>query len=315
VSKSAELLAASPGLADLYAQILRVAAAPRTTALIQGESGSGKELVARAIHDLSPRRDRRFVALNCAALNEGLLESELFGYEAGAFTGGSPHGREGLFHAAEGGTLLFDEIGEMAPGLQAKLLRALQERVYRRVGAREERPFDVRIVAATHRDLDREVAAGRFREDLFYRLNVISLTVPALRRRPKDVLPIAQRCLARIGEEIGRDLRGFTPEAARALEKHAWPGNVRELENVVQRAALMSSGDRIGAADLALGSPRSTEAADALPLGDRSLRAVEQSLIRRVLEETDGNRSRAALVLGINRTTLYAKMRVHGIAG
>ncbi|HUR26620.1 MAG TPA: sigma 54-interacting transcriptional regulator, partial [Planctomycetota bacterium] len=295
MSTSAELLAACPGLAVLYAQVVRVAAAPRTTALIRGESGSGKELVARAIHDLSPRRDHRLVALNCAALTEGLLESELFGYEAGAFTGGNPHGREGLFHAAEGGTLLFDEIGEMAPGLQAKLLRALQERVYRRIGAREERPFDVRIVAATHRDLGLEVAAGRFREDLFYRLNVISLTVPALRQRPGDVLPIAQRCLARLCEELGRDVRGFTPEAARALERHAWPGNVRELENVLQRAALLCTGERIGVADLALEPPRTNHApTDALPLGDRSLRCVEQSLIRRVLEETDGNRSRAA---------------------
>jgi transcriptional regulator with PAS, ATPase and Fis domain len=314
VTSSAELLACSPGLSQLVERIARVALAPRTTVLIHGESGSGKELVARSIHELSPRRDRRFVALNCAALTEGLLEAELFGYEGGAFTGGDPRGREGLLHAAEGGTLVFDEIGELALGLQAKLLRALQERVYRRVGAGNERAFDVRVIASTHRDLGREVAAGRFREDLFYRLNVLSLTVPALRERPQDILPLARRFLARANTEFGREISGLSPAAVLTLERHTWPGNVRELENTLQRAALLCTGSRIEVGDLALGTARiSCAPDDALPLGDRSLRTVEQNLILRVLEESAGNRSRAASVLGINRTTLYAKLKTYGI--
>ena len=316
MSRFADLLAASPGLSILVGQIARVAATARTTVLIQGESGSGKELVARAIHELSPRSERGFVALNCAALTEGLLEAELFGYEGGAFTGGDPRGREGLLHAAEGGTLVFDEIGELAGGLQAKLLRALQERVYRRIGAREERAFDVRVIASTHRDLGREVAAGRFREDLFYRLNVLSLAVPALRERPQDILPLSRRFLARAASEFGREVQGLSPAAVTALELHAWPGNVRELENTLQRAVLMGSGPWIEVDDLSLGAVRSPASADdVVAIGDRSLRCVEQNLIRRVLAESSGNRSRAASVLGINRTTLYAKLKTYGIAG
>ena len=316
MSSSTDLLACSPGLTRLVGQIRRIAATARTTVLIQGESGSGKELVARAIHELSPRRAQRFVALNCAALTEGLLEAELFGYEGGAFTGGDPRGREGLLFAAEGGTLVFDEIGELAPGLQAKLLRALQERVYRRVGARDERAFDVRVIASTHRDLGREVSAGRFREDLFYRLNVLSLAVPALRERPEDILPLSRRFLSRACAEFEREIQGLRPAAVTALERHNWPGNVRELENTLQRAALMCSGPWIEASDLTLGTAQVFPGQhDALPLGDRSLRCVEQNLIRRVLEENAGNRSRAASVLGINRTTLYAKLKSYGIAG
>ena len=316
MSSAADLLAQSPGLAGLVGQIERVAGTQRTTVLIHGESGSGKEIVARAIHQLSARREQAFVALNCAALTEGLLEAELFGYEPGAFTGGDPRGREGLLHAAQGGTLVFDEIGELAPQLQAKLLRALQERVYRRIGAAQERAFDVRVIASTHRDLAREVAAGRFREDLFYRLNVLSLCVPSLRARPEDILPLAQRFMHSACAEFGRELHGLSTAAVAALEKHRWPGNVRELENTLQRAVLLASGPCIEVHDLALGPLNDAGlAADALPLGDRSLRSVEQSLIRRVLEESAGNRSRAASVLGINRTTLYAKLKNYGIAG
>lgn len=318
VSDSAKLLRACPGLSELVMRIDRVALAARTTVLIQGESGAGKELVARAIHELSSRRGGPFVALNCAALTEGLLEAELFGYGPGAFTGGDPRGRTGLLEAAEGGTLVFDEIGELAPALQAKLLRALQERAYRRVGETLERPFDVRIVAATHRDLAREVAQGRFREDLFYRLNVLSLGVPPLRARTEDVLPLARRFLARAAAEFGTGARELSGAALAALERHPWPGNVRELEHAVQRAALLSNGPTIEPAHLELGptAPGGAPLAqvDVLPLGDRSLRAVEQTLIRRVLEESSGNRSRAASVLGINRTTLYAKLKAYGIA-
>jgi len=312
MSVAVGLLADSPGLEGLVGQIRRVASTPRTTVLIQGESGSGKELVARAIHELSARRERPFVALNCAALTEGLLEAELFGYEPGAFTGGDPAGRTGLLHAAEGGTLLFDEIGELAPPQQAKLLRALQERSFRRVGAAAEQPFDVRIMAATHRDLAREVAAGRFREDLFYRLNVLSLSVPPLRARPQAIQPLARLFLERAAAEGGRTQVGLSATALGALLRHPWPGNVRELQNTLARAALLADGPQLEVGDLGL-----AEAAlpDALPLGDRSLRSVEQTLIRRVLAETAGNRSRAASVLGIDRTTLYAKLKTYGIAG
>ena len=316
VTSAADILRASPGLAGLVGQIERVAGTARTTVLIHGDSGSGKELGAQAIHQLSTRREQRFLVLNCAALTEGLLEAELFGYEPGAFTGGDPRGRDGLFQAAEGGTLVFDEIGELAQALQAKLLRALQERVYRRIGAACEQSFDVRVIASTHRDLAREVAAGRFREDLFYRLNVLSLTAPALRARIGDIRVLADRFLASACSEYGLALRSLSPAAITALERHTWPGNVRELENTMQRAALLASGRWIEVGDLALGSATAAAVlADALPLGDRSMRSVEQSLIRRVLEESAGNRSRAAGVLGINRTTLYAKLKTYGIAG
>ncbi len=316
VSSAADLLRASPGLAELVRQIERVAATPRTTVLIHGESGSGKELATHAIHQLSARRERRFMAINCAALTEGLLEAELFGYAPGAFTGGDPRGQAGLLQAADGGTLVFDEIGELAPALQAKLLRALQERVYRRIGDAEERPFDVRVIASTHRDLAREVAAGRFREDLFYRLNVLSLRVPALRERTGDILPLARRFLTAACTEFGRGPLELSPTAIAALQAHRWPGNVRELQNTIQRSALLAQESSIEVADLALGpAPSGLGSADLLPLGDRSLKSVEQNLIRRVLEESAGNRSRAAGVLGINRTTLYAKLKTYGIAG
>lgn len=314
MSSAATVLARAPGSSELLERLRRTAAAGRTTVLVHGESGTGKELVARAIHELSPRGAGPFVALNCAALTEGLLEAELFGYEPGAFTGGDPKGREGLLHAAEGGTLVFDEIGELALALQAKLLRALQERSYRRIGAREERAFDVRILALTHRDLAAEVSAGRFREDLFYRLNVLSLSLAPLRARGADLAVLARGFLERAVAESGREVNGFSPQAWEAMQAHTWPGNVRELEHTIQRAVLLGSSPRVELQDLALCAPRSAATADVLALGDRSLRSVEQRLIERVLEETGGNRSRAASVLGIHRTTLYAKLRDYGIA-
>lgn len=317
MSSAAAVLARAHSAGELLERLRRTAAAGRTTVLVQGESGTGKELVARAIHELSPRASGPFVAVNCAALTEGLLEAELFGYEPGAFTGGDPKGREGLLHAAEGGTLVFDEIGELALALQAKLLRALQERCYRRIGAREERSFDVRILALTHRDLSAEVAAGRFREDLFYRLNVLSLSLAPLRARGADLAVLARGFLEHAAAESGRDVVGFSPQAWEAIQAHAWPGNVRELEHTIQRAVLLGSSPRIELEDLALSAaraPRSEGTGDVLALGDRSLRSVEQRLIERVLEETGGNRSRAASVLGIHRTTLYAKLREYGIA-
>jgi DNA-binding NtrC family response regulator len=316
--RSGPIVGASPAIRRLLEQIARVAATPRTTVLVTGESGVGKELVARAVHEHSARAARPFVALNCAALSEPLLEAELFGYEPGAFTGGAPKGRDGLLAAAEGGSLFLDEIGELAPVLQAKLLRVLQERVYRRVGGNTDREMDVRIIASTNRDLSRMVEEQRFREDLFYRLNVMSLVVPALRERAQDVALLAGHFLTRYAGEFKKDLRRFSPAALELLERGSWPGNVRELQNTIERAALLCNGPEILPEHLgpAQGRPAGAGgragAADSLPLADRSLRAMEEALIRRVLEECGGNRSRAAAVLGINRTTLYNKLRVYG---
>jgi transcriptional regulator with PAS, ATPase and Fis domain len=299
--------------------VRRVASTPRTTVLIQGESGVGKELVARAVHEESARRPRPYVGVNCAALTEGLLEAELFGYVPGAFTGGSAKGREGLFAAAEGGTLLLDEIGELAPALQAKLLRVLQERVVRRVGGEVDQPVDVRIVTSTNRDLGEMVAQGRFREDLYYRLNVMCLTLPALRERPEDVAPIARHHLERIAEEHGTERTELTPAAQKRLREYAWPGNVRQLTNVLERALLLSNGAPIEVEHLDGLEDGLDRPAAALPResgsGDRSLRSVEEQHIRTVLQEVAGNRSRAASVLGINRSTLYNKLRTYAIHG
>jgi transcriptional regulator with PAS, ATPase and Fis domain len=312
----------SPRLRSLFGQVERVASTPRTTVLIGGASGSGKELVARAVHELSARAGRPFVAVNCAALAETLLEAELFGYEPGAFTGGSARGHAGLIAAAEGGTLLLDEVGELRPALQAKLLRVLQERSYRRVGGTADRDMDVRVIASTNRDLVAMVEAGTFREDLFYRLNVMSLRVPGLAERAEDLPVLATHFLARCGREFGTSFRGFAPQAMARLRGHPWPGNVRELANVVERAALLAGGGWIEGEHLELTRPGGEAGAeggagagpgDTLPLGDRSLRSVEEALIRRVLAETDGNRSRSARILGINRTTLYSKLRAYGI--
>ena len=295
----------------------RAAATPRTTVLITGESGVGKELVARAVHERSARADGPFVALNCAALAENLLEAELFGYEPGAFTGGNPKGRRGLVAAAEGGSLFLDEVGELAPELQAKLLRVLQERAYRRVGGDVDHPIDVRFVASTNRDLVAMVEEGAFREDLYYRLNVLSIVVPPLRERPEDIEPIATHFLARFGEELERRFTGFSEAAMERLRGHPWPGNVRELKNTVERASILAQAgevlpDHLG---LTVGSPKSAGAPGRvdLPLVDWTLRHMEEALIRRVLDECAGNRSRAARELGINRTTLYNKLRSYGI--
>ena len=311
----------SKGLRRVLEHVERVAAAPRTTALITGESGVGKELVARAIHDRSARRQLPFVALNCAALAESLVEAELFGYEAGAFTGGHPKGRDGLIRAAEGGSLFLDEIGELELHLQAKLLRVLQERSYRRIGGTKDLIMDVRVIASTNRDLPTMIEEGTFREDLFYRLNVLSIVMPPLRERPEDVPPLALHFLERFAGELARDLVGFTEAAMERLRTHAWPGNVRELCNAVERASLLTESGMVGPEHLGLEArkPASALAApaptpeDMLPLGSLRLRDMEEALIRRALDECGGNRTSTAKELGINRATLYNKLKVYGI--
>ncbi|MCB9914230.1 MAG: sigma-54-dependent Fis family transcriptional regulator [Planctomycetes bacterium] len=313
--RSGPIVGRSRQVEGVLQQIERVASTPRTTVLVTGESGVGKELVARAIHDASARRERPFVALNCAALAETLLEAELFGYVGGAFSGAHPKGREGLFAAAEGGTLFLDEVGELAPELQAKLLRVLQERVYRRVGATEDRPTDVRIVASTNRDLGAMVEAGGFREDLFYRLNVLSIVVPPLRERREDVPLLAEHFLRGFAGEFGREYEGFTPEALAALAAHSWRGNVRELRNAIERACLHAAGGLVTAEHLGLGAAAAPAPAAAAPLstGDYRLKSMEEALIRRALEAAEGNRSQTARLLGVNRQTLYNKLRAYGI--
>ena len=319
--KLSPIVGRSQGLRRVLQQISSVAATPSTTVLVQGESGTGKELVARAIHDASARREKPFVAVNCAALTEPLLEAELFGYEKGAFTGASPAGKQGLFAAAEGGTVFLDEVSELAPALQAKLLRTLQERTIRRVGGERDIGVNVRTVASTNRDLGAAVSAGRFRQDLFFRLHVMTIEVPPLRERKEDLPLLAHFFLENYNREIGKALSGFSAEAMQAFLDYEWPGNVRELRNAVERAAIVSRGPLIQASDLLLRfrtaeGPSAAPASEIrLPGSDRSIRALERTLIEQVLRETGGNISRSAEILGINRTTLYNKMRLYSVAG
>ena len=315
------LIAQSGAMKRVMALIKRVAAVPSTTVLIEGESGVGKELVARSIHERSARSGKPFIAINCAALSEHLLEAELFGYEKGAFTGADAKGKAGLFEAADGGTLFLDEVGEMPLQLQTKLLRALQERRYRRVGGLADVEVDVRVVAATNRDLRAEVAGGRFRQDLYFRLRVVPVRVPPLRERPEDVLPVADYLLARLGPELSRpDLR-LSPSAREAMRTYAWPGNVRELANAIERAVIVAEGNEIATEDLCLdeklpsprpdvvGAPAIPEGALLIPPGERNLERIEATIIRAALAEAGGHKSNAADALGINRTTLYNKLR------
>lgn len=307
------MVGSSLAMRTLRDQVRRVAAAPRSTVLVIGESGTGKELVARAVHQSSDRASGPFVAVNCASLGSGLFESELFGYEPGAFTGARAEGHPGLLAAAEGGTLLLDEIGELELGVQARLLRLLEERSYRRVGGSTDRAADVRIVAATHRDLARMVEAGTFREDLYYRLNVLSLGVPPLRERPGDAGLLAEHFLTVVARELGRGPSGFTPEAVAGLESWPWPGNVRELRNCVERAAVHAGDRPIALEHLGLeGGPAGTGGTDpGAPLApeELDLRRMEERLVRRALELTGGNKSASARLLGVNRATLYNKLR------
>jgi DNA-binding NtrC family response regulator len=285
-----------------------------STILISGESGTGKEVLARYIHDLSERADRSFVSINCGALPESLLESELFGHVRGSFTG-AVRDKEGMFVAARGGTFFLDEVGEMTPATQVKLLRVLQEREVIPVGATEPVPVDVRIVAATNRDLEEEIRRGGFRSDLFYRLNVITLHLPPLRDRPEDVPVLAEHFLDKFSASRGREALPLSPEALSALQAYDWPGNVRELENALERAAVLTGGERIEPASL---PPRITER-QAQPLvaaptpPNPTLEIIERAYIHWVLQSEHGNKTRAAEVLGIDPSTLYRKLQRYGV--
>jgi two-component system NtrC family response regulator len=277
--------------------------------LILGESGTGKELIARAVHALSPRSSGRFVAINCAAIPETLLESELFGYEKGAFTG-AVKTTQGKIELADGGSLFLDEIGDMPVALQSKMLRFLQERVIERIGGRSEISVDVRVICATHQNLTALMAENRFREDLYYRIAEVTIELPALRDRPGAAVVIAHEFLRRCGAQHGTPRRGFTSDALEALESHPWPGNVRELENRVKTAVIMAEGPLVSALDLGLANG----AAEERPLNLREVRArAERTAILQALARSDDNVSRAAELLGVSRPTLYDLMERYGV--
>ena len=308
------IIAESPPMKQILEMLERVAPT-ETTVLILGESGTGKELIARALHANSSRAAGPFVAVNCAAIPENLLESELFGHVKGAFTG-AIRDRVGKFEAAEGGTIFLDEIGEMRPDLQVKILRCLEERSPERVGDNRPIRVDVRVLAATNKDLAKAIQAGEFREDLYYRLNVVPLSIPPLRERREDIRPLAQHFLKRLGAQPRLII---APDAFRALETYDWPGNVRELENALERAMIFHRGDAISLADLpeTVRAPRAKEAAPlplSLPEAGLSLEEVEKELILRALQKHDWNQSRAARYLGITRHTLLYRMEKHSIA-
>jgi two-component system response regulator AtoC len=307
-----DILAKSAAMQGIFRTIGKIADF-KTTVLITGESGVGKELVAKAIHARGARGNRRFVAVNCGAIPENLLESELFGHKRGAFTDAISD-RRGLFEEADGGTLFLDEIGELPLGLQVKLLRVLQEETIRRLGDTKDVRIDVRIIAATHRDLMAEIAAVRFREDLFYRLNVLPIVVPPLRERREDIALLVEHFVARNNARLGTEVRGLENEARRLLFEYTWPGNVRELENTIERAMVLTEGDQIGATDL---PERIRESQDPVQVqlasGELSVkkttRVIEEILIRRALQKTKGNRTRAAELLEISHRALLYKIK------
>jgi two-component system NtrC family response regulator len=307
-SSSHGIITRDAGMLAICRSVEKVAPSDATVLLV-GESGTGKELLARALHELSPRSVKRFVAINCAAIPENLLESELFGYEKGAFTGASRQTR-GKIEFADGGTFFLDEVGDLSPSLQAKILRFLQERVVERIGGREEIPVDVRIVCATHQNLKKLIEEGRFREDLYYRLSEIVISIPPLRERHGDATLLAHAFMSKFSRREGRAVRGFTQDALNLIECHSWPGNVREMENCIKRAVIMADGSQIGVTDLGL-QPSSDKPE---PVNLRQVRdEAERMVITRILSRVDGNIAEAANLLGVSRPTLYDLIKRHGI--
>ncbi|PKN29225.1 MAG: two-component system response regulator [Deltaproteobacteria bacterium HGW-Deltaproteobacteria-21] len=310
------IIGRSPAMVRLLETVAQVAPS-EATVLITGESGTGKEMIGGAIHFNSPRKDGPFVKINCAAITETLLESELFGHEKGAFTGAYRR-KEGRFAQAHGGTLFLDEISEMSMAMQVKLLRVLQDMEITRVGGEGVIKVDVRIVAATNKDLLRLAESGRFREDLYYRLNVVGLTLPPLRERKEDIPLLAQQFLQTFSEKNNKTIKGFTPQAMDRIIRHDWPGNVRELMNAVERSIVLSRSEYLGEEDLPLvplepkteSCPQAAENMD----GDLSLDEIEKAAIIKVLDSSNGNKSEAARRLGITRKTLLKKLRAYGAA-
>ncbi|MCS6899036.1 MAG: sigma-54 dependent transcriptional regulator [Myxococcales bacterium] len=308
--RPANLIGDSPPMQTVFKVIGQVAPT-RASVLITGESGTGKELVAQAIHQASPRKHGPFVKLHCAALAETLLESELFGHEKGAFTGAMGR-REGRFKQADGGTLFLDEIGEIPMSTQVKLLRFLQERTFERVGSNETLKVDVRVIAATNRRLEEEVREGRFREDLYYRLNVVSIEMPPLRVRPGDILVLAEHFLKKYAAENGKPIKGFSPEAIARLSEHGWPGNVRELENVIERSVVLCEGETITPQCLpvSLNTPHRT----VVRIPGSTFAEIERHAILSTLEAVGGSTTRAARMLDISVRTIQYRLHEYGLA-
>ena len=311
--KFANIIGESPALQSVFG-VVKQAAPTKATVLILGESGTGKELIAQALHEESPRRDKPFIKVNCAALSETLLESELFGHEKGSFTGAVAR-KEGRFERADGGTLFLDEIGEISPGLQVKLLRVLQQRELERVGGTETVKVDVRLVAATNRDLAAEVKAGRFREDLFYRLNVVSVTLPSLRQRKGDIPALVSHFIEKYAKSYEKQVRGLAPGVLNVLLGHDWPGNVRELEHAIERAVVLAQGPELTADDFppALQGPRPARSEGALIPG-ASFAEIEREAILRTLEMVGGSTLRAAEVLGISIRKIQYRLKEYGMS-
>jgi two-component system response regulator AtoC len=331
-----QIVGESTGLRDVFALARKVAESEVSSVLLQGESGTGKDLVAKAIHYGSRRSDAPFVAINCAAIPATLIESELFGYEKGAFTDAKTR-KEGLFEQAEGGTLFLDEIGELELSVQAKLLRVLEEGAFRRVGGLRDLPLDVRVIAASNRDLKSESEAGRFRLDLYYRLSVIQIDIPPLRDRGDDAILLAQHYIKQFNGRLRKRVRGFTPEVAETFRKYPWPGNVRELRNLIERVMILEDGDLIttkylprgvekegnnSAPEFATGmsagssghdehtrQPKASETSFRLPPEGVTLDDIEMSLVRQALERSNGNQTRAAELLGISRDQLRYRLK------
>lgn len=308
------IIGRSQPMKELLETVVMVAPS-EATVLILGESGTGKELIANAIHQNSPRSSHPFIKVNCAALPETLLESELFGHEKGAFTGAVSR-RQGRFHLAHKGSILLDEIAEMSMATQSKILRVLQEREFEPIGSPETVKVDTRIITATNKNLQEEVKANRFREDLYYRINVVNLNVPSLRDRGEDIPLLVDFFLKRYAKKNHRNLKGFTPKAMDLLMRYDWPGNIRELENVVERSVIMMRGDFI-TPDEFPGVLKSLdpeyEQISSEMLSGKSLKEMEKAMIMRTLQETDGNRTRSAEILGISRRTLQLKLKEYGV--
>ncbi|MEM1142049.1 MAG: PEP-CTERM-box response regulator transcription factor [Pseudomonadota bacterium] len=309
----AGIIATSPEMLKVCRTVEKIAPTDITTLLL-GASGTGKERFARALHELSPRARGKLVAINCAAIPENLLESELFGYEKGAFTGASKT-THGKIEYADGGTLFLDEIGDLPQDLQAKLLRFLQERVVERVGGRKEIPVDTRVICATHQHLEEHIADGRFREDLFYRISEMTIRIPALAERTGDALVLAKAFLARVAGDHGAPVKGFDAGAIEAIDRYRWPGNVRELESRVKRAVILAEGSQVSAEDLELEHAiKSSDGAKALPINLRQVREqAEQQAIIRAMGYAGGNISEAATLLGVTRPTLYSMLDKYGM--
>ncbi len=313
ISGFEDIIAVSKEMKEVIEHVKIIAKSPSSTVLIQGESGTGKELIANYIHTMSSRNKCRFMEVNCAALTENLLEAELFGYEKGSFTGASTTGKAGLFEAAQRGTMFLDEIAEMSISLQAKLLRVLQEKRFKRVGGVDDINVDVRIIASTNRKLEEEVEKGNFRKDLYYRLRVLPIYIPPLRDRSEDIIPLAKYFIHNFDNEFNKKVNNITKEIERILLNYDWPGNVRELKSIIERAVLLSNSSTLSAEHLLLSYNPSTSSESEDVDQDKSIAAVEKQHIAKVLTETSWRMTKASKILGINRTTLYNKIKQYGM--